>query len=251
MQNARLFKTSLASPGKNQPEIIWLHGWGQTHKSLLPLAGLFKRSFKNTLYDLPGFGASKMLDPGAGTADYADVLIDELEGPVILVGHSFGCRVALRIAAKRPKLIRGMVLIAAAGLPRKRSFTFRVKGLFLKILGKGAGASDSLFKTTFKPRYRPRFGSRDYREAGDLLATFIKTVNEDLTETAHKVACPVLLLFGSEDTETPPGLGLRYRSLIHHADLKILKGFDHLGILTAGQHQCQHYMVKFLQELEG
>lgn len=255
MQSAGLFKTSLPSPGKNQPELIWLHGWGQTHKSLLPLAGLFKRSFKNTLYDLPGFGASKMLKAGAGTEDYAKVLIRELEKnsdrPVVLVGHSFGCRVAIRLAAARPGLVRGMVLIAAAGLPRRRSFGFRVKGFFLKILGKSAGATDKLFKTSLKPKYRRRFGSRDYREAGELLPTFIKTVNEDLTETAHKVACPVILLFGSNDLETPPALGLRFRTLIHHADLKILKGFDHLGILTAGQHQCQHHMVKFLQELEG
>lgn len=255
MENPVLFKTSLPSPGKNQSELIWLHGWGQTHKSLLPLAGLFKRGYKNTLYDLPGFGASKMLKAGAGTTDYANVLIKDLEnspnGPVVLVGHSFGCRVAIRLAAARPDLVRGLVLIAAAGLPRARSLGFRVKGLFLKVLGKSAGATDKLFKTTFKAGYRQRFGSRDYREAGDLLPTFIKTVNEDLTETAHKVACPVILLFGSDDLETPPELGLKYRALIHHADLKILKGFDHLGILTAGQHQCQHHMVKFLQELEG
>lgn len=255
MVNPDLFKTSLTPPGKNQPEIIWLHGWGQTHQSLLPLAGLFKRSYHNTLYDLPGFGASKMLKPGAGTADYASVLIKDLENrtnrPVVLVGHSFGCRVAIRLAGQRPDLVRGLVLIAAAGLPRARSLRFRVKRFLLKRLGKSAGAMDRLFKTTFKARYRQRFGSRDYREAGDLLPTFIKTVNEDLTKAAQKVSCRVILLFGSEDLETPPELGLRYRALIPHADLKILKGFDHLGILTAGQHQCQHHMTKFLQELEG
>lgn len=255
MKNPALFKTSLPSTGKNQAEIIWLHGWGQTHKSLLSLAGLFKRGFKNTLYDLPGFGASKMLEAGAGTADYAGALIGELENrkstPVVLVGHSFGCRVAIRLAAKRPDLVTGLVLIAAAGLPRKRGVGFRIKGFFLKILGKLAGALDTVFKTGFKARYRQRFGSRDYREAGDLLATFIKTVKEDLSETAKKVECPALLLYGSEDMETPPELGLKFRALIHHADLKILNGFDHLGILTAGQHQCQHHMMKFLQELEG
>lgn len=255
MQSPQLFKTSLPSPGKNQPELIWLHGWGQTHKSLLPLASLFKRSYKNTLYDLPGFGASKMLAPGAGTTDYAKVIIAEIErgtqNPVVLIGHSFGCRVALRVASNKPELVRGMVLIAAAGLPGKRSLWFRLKGFFLKSLGKIAGASDKLFKTSLKARYRQRFGSRDYREAGDLLPTFIKTVTEDLSETAHKITCPVLLLYGSDDLETPPRLGLRFRTLIHSADLKILKGFDHLDILTAGQHQCQHHMAKFLQELKG
>jgi pimeloyl-ACP methyl ester carboxylesterase len=255
MGNGQLFKISLPASGKGLTEIIWLHGWGQTHKSLLPLANLFKRGFKNTLYDLPGFGASDMLEAGAGTNDYANHLIKEIENkaktPVILVGHSFGCRVSLRLAASRPDLVRGMVLIAAAGLPRRRTLGFRLKSLFLKTLGKMAGLSDQVFKTTLKEKYRQRFGSRDYREAGDLLPTFIKTVNENLTETAHKVSCPVLLLYGSEDLETPPSLGLRFRAMIHHGDLKILKGFDHLGILTAGQHQCQHYMTKFLQELKG
>lgn len=252
MKTNPLFKAVLPSPKSKGEDILWLHGWGQTHQSLLGLAGLFKRDFNNTLYDLPGFGRSAMLDPAAGTADYADVFITEIEGnfrgPVILVGHSFGCRIAVRLAAERPDLVRSMVLIAAAGLPRRRGLGFKIKRFFLKILGKAASGTDGIFKTGFKEKFRNRFGSRDYRTAGPLRQTLVKTVTEDLSDQARKISCPVLLLYGANDLETPPELGQRYQGLIPDANLKILDGFDHLGILTTGLHRCQHYMTPFLRE---
>ncbi len=47
-----------------------------------------------------------------------------------------------------------------------------------------------------------------------LRAVFVRTVNEDLTESAQAIACPVLLIWGGDDRETPPWLARRYRELI-------------------------------------
>jgi len=254
MSRPEFFKLTLpGGPPKGQT-ILWLHGWGQDHQSLLPLAGLFKSKFKTILFDLPGFGKTPMLEGEAGPEEYAEALIREIEKtlkePVIIAGHSFGCRVAIRLAARRPDLVSALVLIAAAGLKRDRGPLFRIKSLWLKLLSRLAGVSDGLFKTNFKAAFSQKFGSRDYRNAGALRPTFVKTVNEDLTGHARKISCPVLLLFGSEDTETPPEFGERYQALIHGSDLKILQGIDHLGILTAGKHKCQHYMSGFLSGLD-
>lgn len=253
-KNTVLFKLELPFPGSGKaPEIIWLHGWGQDHRSLLPLASLYKNQARNTLYDLPGFGKSAMLEPGAGTADYADVIIKDLRkagpGQRIIAGHSFGCRVALRIAGQAPELVAGLILISAAGLKRKRGPFWTLKSLGLKLLGKIAHFSDQVFNTTLKAKYRERFGSRDYKAAGPLRPTFVATVTENLSEITTRIGTNALLLYGDEDTETPPELGIKYHKLLANSRLRILTGFGHLNILTAGAHQCQHSINQFIRDL--
>ena len=255
-KNTALFKKELPFPGKGKaPEIIWLHGWGQDHRSLLRLASLYKNQARNTLYDLPGFGKSAMLEPGAGTADYADAIIRDLRkagpGHRIVAGHSFGCRVALRIADQAPELVAGLVLISAAGLRRKRGLFWTLKSLGLKLLGKIAHLSDRVFNTALKAKYSERFGSHDYQAAGPLRPTLVATVTEDLSEISTRLGTNVLLLYGDEDTETPPELGIRYHKLLANSCFRILKGFGHLNILTTGAHQCQHSINQFIRDLGG
>ena len=44
------------------------------------------------------------------------VLEREAAAPAVVVGHSLGCVVALRLAMRRPDLVRGLVLVSAAGI---------------------------------------------------------------------------------------------------------------------------------------
>ena len=58
--------------------------------------------------DLPGFGAAPPPPEPWGTPQYADALsplLDEL-GPVVVLGHSFGGRVAIELAHRRPDAVR-------------------------------------------------------------------------------------------------------------------------------------------------
>ena len=72
-----------------------------------------------------------------------------------------------------------------------------------------------------------------------LRAVFVRVVNEDLTESAAAVACPTLLLWGTDDTETPPWLGRRYKELIDgRATLEWLPHKDHHPYTGTGAHLC-------------
>jgi pimeloyl-ACP methyl ester carboxylesterase len=79
----------------------------------------------------------------------------------------------------------------------------------------------------------------------------VKVVNEDLTAVAPKVDCPVLLIYGAEDKDTPPELGMRFQSLIPGAKLVVLDSFDHLGILSRGRHQTVQQIQRFLTSLRS
>lgn len=237
--------------GEGPPDYVWLHGWGQDRTALAPLARLLDGH--HILFDLPGFGESRPLAPGAGTEDYAHALRENLarrNHPRILVGHSFGCRVAVQFARHHPGEADALVFIAGAGIPRSRGLAWRLRAGGLKLLGRLAGLTDRLFQTHLKEAYARRFGSRDYREAGPLRETFVRTVNEDLTELCRDIRLPVLLIYGEEDTETPMETGEKFADAFPHASLKILPHFGHHDILTRGQHRLQDLIRRFAARFE-
>lgn len=240
--------------GQEGQSFVWLHGWGQDKLGMERLAGLFGSDGVHRLFDQPGFGKTPMLQEGAGTADYADALAAELEaiggGPHVFVGHSFGGRVSVQMAVRHPHLVKAIILIAGAGLRKRRSPAFKLRAAGLRILGKLAGVSDKLFGTTLRDAYVARFGSTDYKNAGKLRATFVAVVNEDLTPEAKQVRCPALLVYGAEDTETPPEFGRRYESLMPIARFEEVRGFGHLDILTRGAYQCEALIKTFLGDLK-
>ncbi|WP_262692354.1 alpha/beta fold hydrolase [Kordiimonas aestuarii] len=240
--------------GTDGQSLIWLHGWGMEHASLKRLASLFKTTHKSTLYDQPGFGRTPKLADGAGTEDYADDLAAELEGipgaPHILIGHSFGGRVAVQMAARHPSLVKAIILIGGAGLQRRRSLRFKLRAYSLRNIGRLARLSDHLFGTHMRAAYVERFGSTDYKNAGPLRPTFVRVVNEDLSQPAKIVRCPALLIYGSDDTEAPPEIGRRFESLIPIARFVEVRGFDHWDILGRGAYQCEALIRAFMEDLK-
>src|SRR3954452_16103169 len=93
--NGRLFG---ARTGSGAPWVLALHGWQRTHRD-------FNRVLEGIdalALDLPGFGASPPPAEPWGSAEYAKALLpvlDGFDGPPVVLGHSFGGRVAVHIAA--------------------------------------------------------------------------------------------------------------------------------------------------------
>ncbi len=236
------------------PCFVWAHGWGQDRHALSPLAEALAGQGTHLLLDFPGFGASPP-PPGVwDTADYADATAKVLAArphaaKTIWVGHSFGCRVGLQIAARHPDAVGGLFLIAGAGLPRQRSLperihlaarvrTFKTLKSAAPVLGLDVEA------------LRRRFGSRDYANAGEMRAVLARVVTEDLSDVARQVRCPVQLVYGENDSETPPEIGERLSRLIPRAEMTILPRHDHYTVLTTGKHQVLKRLRDFVGTIE-
>jgi pimeloyl-ACP methyl ester carboxylesterase len=232
-------------------QLIWAHGWGHTHQALLPLAQAMRSAADSWLVDLPGFGASPLPPFAWGTADYADAMAEWLAtlpaGRKIWVGHSFGCRVGLQLAARYPRALEALFLIAAAGLPPRRSLATRVKRLPRRVAFRVMRALTP--EGPARDRLRERYGSSDYRNAGAMRPVLVKAVTEDLSDAARAVRCSVLLVHGDRDSESPPEIAERLHALIPGSRLNLLRGFDHYTILTDGRHQVTHLLGEFLKSL--
>jgi len=229
------------TPGASH--VVFLHGWGGNRESLRGVAALFEHDAVVHLLDLPGFGEAPPPPADWGTSNYADLvqqyLADRVAGPVILVGHSFGGRVSVRLAARRIPSVRAIVLMGAPGLRRDgwsragaRRWGIRRLRAFLTacrpILGQGP-----------LDWHTRRYGSKDYLAAGPLRPLLVRTVTEDLADCARAVSCPVLLLWGADDTEAPVWQAQQYRALMGaHATLEVLPHRDHHFHTGSGAHLC-------------
>ncbi len=239
------------SPRPGNLRLVFGHGWGQSSAAFLPLAETLKPFAPSYLIDFPGFGKSPVPPQDWGTAEYADAVAEWMSTlPAerhIWVSHSFGGRVGLQIAARHPELLQGMILIAAAGLPRTRTLLERARIGLRRTVFKAA--KRLLKEGPQLERLRSRMGSADYRAAGPLRPILSRVVSENLSQVASEVRCPALLLYGSEDTETPPEIGERFHRLIPGSEFSVLQGLGHLDILTTGQHQVALRIRKFIEAL--
>ena len=109
--------------------LVYLHGWGQNIKMMMPIAKPFIKKYSVLIVDLPGFGESDEPKETWSIYDYADCMNEMFEelnikNP-ILIGHSFGGKVSLAYATKYKT--NKLVLLAS---PYKKNIsepTFKMK----------------------------------------------------------------------------------------------------------------------------
>lgn len=236
--------------------LVFLHGWGGTRDSLRGIATLFQHTHRVHLLDLPGFGDAPPPPADWGTLHYTDLVqqyvLERLTGTVVLVGHSFGGRVSLRLAARHLAAVRALVLMGVPGLPSPAMSRTRLRRSAILGLRRLLVAARPLVGARGVDWHTARFGSKDYLAAGALRPVLVRVVNEDLTESARTVACPTLLLWGSDDTETPPWLAWRYKALLgERATVALLPHKDHFLYAGTGAHLCGYRIREWLQAVDA
>lgn len=105
------------------PRLLLIHGASSNLREVWgPLADEFSPLHRVIAYDRPGMGHSTRAKRDAQTLGSqarcaARVLEETGAGPALIVAHSLGAAVALRLALDRPDLVSGLVLIAPACNP--------------------------------------------------------------------------------------------------------------------------------------
>ena len=235
------------------PHILFLHGWGGSRESLRGIATLFQHTHRVHLFDLPGFGEAPAAPDTWGTAECADLIqqyvADRVRGPVVVVGHSFGGRVGVRLASRGLPDVARLVLLGVPGLPQPSWSTVRLRRWRIRTLRRVLAAATPLVGDRGIRWHTERYGSKDYLAAGALRPLLVRTVTEDLTVCARSITCPALLIWGTDDTETPTWLAHRYRQLIgEKATLVLLPHKDHHLYTGTGAHLIGETMRRWFRE---
>ncbi len=235
--------------------IIMMHGWGQSLQSMRALGELLSNFYTIYILDLPGFGKSPKPETDWDTREYGVGIRQFCESKnidkCILIGHSFGGRVSVRLASMYPDLVAGVVLINSGGLKRELKFPKNIRAKAIGMLSKTVKAIDSMSGSKiFQDWFVPKFASLDYKNAGDMRTIFLKAVNEDLTQDSQLIKCPTFILWGAKDTETPIESGKRFHELIKGSQFVALPGKDHFPFIDEGAHICAYYIVPFLKSIK-
>jgi pimeloyl-ACP methyl ester carboxylesterase len=169
-----------------------------------------------------------------------------------VIAHSFGARVAIKLAAEHPRRVRQLVLTGAAGIRPRLSLRRRAQVRVYRLAR--PLASSAFTPQPLKVRLRSwqeRQGSADYRAAhGVMRDTFVRVVNEDLGPYLTRLEAPTLLVWGDGDDATPLSDAQLMERLIPDAGLVVLNGVDHFAYLERLSDFC-HIVDTFLKGAEA
>jgi pimeloyl-ACP methyl ester carboxylesterase len=223
-----------ARHGQPPARVVALHGWRRSHVDFeAVLQGL-----DATAPDLPGFGAAAPPPTTWGAAAYADAVLPlTQEGPaVVLLGHSFGGKVAVMLAAAYPDNVKALILTGTPLLrphgatPRKPTLSHRLA----RTLNRAGFLSDARMEAR-----RRRTGSDDYKAATgvmrDVLVRSIAEVDDGTYKGAlANLECPVHFVWGQTDTAAPLQTAREAAALLkNEPSLVILPGVGHMTPLDA------------------
>ena len=211
-------------------DILLLHGWGQNIEMMKPLGDNFSNRFRITILDFPGFGESDEPQT-AWTIDKYSLMLEDfikelkIKKPIV-VGHSFGGRVAIRYSARNP--IEKLVLFGSPCIRIAENLSWSVK--FLKKIKTLPGMNDI---GEYMKKY---IGSRNYKAASPIMRqTLVEVVNEDLSKYAREIEEPTLLIWGEYDNEAPVSDARELEKIMIDAALIIIPGTHYAYLENLGQ----------------
>ena len=214
----RMHARLLRPERRTRAPIVMLHGLGVSAASLGPLAERLAERSTTLVCDLPGFGRTAA-DGAWSTGRAAEAVEEVLErrglGPVVLIGHSWGCHVAALLATRHPGRVSALILLSP-------SFDRAAGGAVGHVLRLVADA----------PMERPSLvigGARDYLRAGPrrLIATLRDARAIHLDEVVSGVGVPILIVRGSRDPLTTAAWARRIAAAAPDARVAVVPGAAH------------------------
>lgn len=211
--------------------IIILHGWGLNGQKYEKLSELLKKKgYKVSAPDLPGFGSEPLKSESMNLGDYVKFLDNLIKknkiSKPILIGHSFGGRIALRYAFENPSKVSKLIL---TGTPIIREKSFSKKIVYATaVIG---GKIFKKFPNNLKERIRKilyfAIGEWDYYKAGSLKQVFKNIIGEDLIKYIKEIKIPVFLIWGENDKIVPAKYLKDIKKLNREVTCKTVPGIGH------------------------
>ncbi len=231
------------------PVLLFLHGWKDNLHTFDGITPLLSIRYRVIRIDLPGFGESETPPTAWGLDEYIKFVkefIFKLNIQIYaMVGHSFGGRIILKSQIHNLFLVKKIILIGAAGVTKRNTLRNSCYKAIAKVGGLITFIPPLIFwREKLRKRMYSHVGS-DYLGVGDLKQIYLKVIEEDLAPMVHTITKPTLLIWGSNDTQTPLVDGQLLAKLIPNSILEIITGASHF-IHREKPEQVAQLMRKFL-----
>jgi pimeloyl-ACP methyl ester carboxylesterase len=235
--------------GEGEP-LILLHGlFGQlsnfdkliehfkhTHKVVVPLLPLFELDILHTTVG----GLAKYVHKFLETKGYENVH---------LLGNSLGGHVALVYVLKHPERIKSLILTGSSGLfengmgdtyPRRGDYEYIKKKTEVTFYDPKTATKelvDEVFEIT-----------RNRLKVIKIIALAKSAIRNNLGEELNNVKQPTLLIWGNNDTITPPFVAREFHRLIPNSELYFIDKCGHAPMMEQPE-EFNVILEKFLKKL--
>lgn len=205
-----------------QKTLILLHGWKRDKNDLIQLKEYLSKDCKIISFDMPGFGQEPLTDSDWGIPEYANWVDEKIKKEfsrenIILLGYSFGGRVASYLASKRPKYLSALILYSSPSLYRP-TLNIRMRIFMYKIL-----------KCILPEYIKSKFRSDDQKDSEntELSKIFRNTVNFDQTDLLKNINVPTYILTGDSDKSVRKEIADEMKELIPNSKKIIIPNASH------------------------
>lgn len=244
---------------ENNARVFILHGWSLDPKLKDRWQPLIKLLSKNGLrveyLPLPGFDIP--LKKSWSLSQFEEYVLQKIKGckKVVLLGHSFGGQLAVKVAAAQPKNLEALVLIAPAGII-DRSLCKRLKRSVFKILAKlgsgllrafGQSDQSAIYRFTQKKLHFAARESDYLQSPKKLKLTMQNILKDEIEDDLPQIQTPTLIFWGDLDSFTPVKHAAVFTSKIPTAQLKLLRKEGHRPYFTQPKLLAEN-IISFIEK---
>ncbi len=242
--------------------LVFISGLGGHVAEIPHLIDAYAPHTRFITFDARGCGRSDR-PPGdvsiAGFADDADALLEALGvDEAIVYGSSMGGMVAQELTLRHPRRVRALILgcTTASALrgehPSPDTMQRMIRNQQLTgdeaiVAGWRLGYSDAYIAAHYDEMLaRSRVASQYSAGADSYMRQIVASAKHDTLDRLHEIACPVMIIHGSDDLMIP----IRNAHLLHeripHAELHVLEGMAH-GYNLEAQEQADALVLDFVR----
>jgi len=244
-------KFKFIEEGTGEP-LMLLHGLFGALSNFAPLIEHFRKTHKVVVPILPLLDLDIFHTSVNGLQGYVNKFI-ELRGyqNIHLLGNSLGGHVACVHVLKHPERIKSLILTGSSGLfesamgdsyPKRGDYEYIKKKTHLTFYDPAMATKelvDEVFEIT-----------NNRLKVIKILALAKSAIRNNLSDDLQKIKQPTLLIWGNNDTITPPFVGKEFNKLIPNSELYYIDKCGHAPMMEVPD-EFNVILGNFLQKLSA
>ncbi len=217
--------------------VLLLHGVGLRAEAWGAQIGSLAGSCSVVAVDLPGHGHSVPLGPDAGLPAFTDRVAAAMNGPAMVIGHSFGAMIALDLAIRHPGLVKGVVAMNAV---------YRRSPAAKAAVSARAQALDGQTLPDPSPTLERWYGAAESPER-NACRTWLCAMNPASYRSAYRVfaeedgpsdstlkalPCPALFMTGGLEPNSTPDMSREMATIVPQGRFEVQQDAAHMMPMT-------------------
>lgn len=242
-------KFKFIEEGEGEP-LVLLHGLFGALSNFKDLIEYFRHHYKVVVPMLPLFELDLLHTSVGGLQKFVHKFIEtrNYQG-VHLLGNSLGGHVGLVHVLKHPERIKSLILTGSSGLfengmgdtyPKRGDYEYIKKKTELTFFDPKVATKELVDEVYETVNVRLK--------AIKIIALAKSAIRNNLGEELNQIKQPTLLIWGNNDTITPPFVGREFQRLIPNSELHFIDNCGHAPMMEVPQ-EFNQILHKFLTKL--